>query len=288
MDTGLLVVPKELFDDVPSVPSKHLLTKAEWLYNTFQCFQETDDGRRQHQHRQKTPKHENTAHIKPRTRIGQCELSKEHFVHKDILGLMNKLSKTNKEHIIHKLKASYKPDFATMYVDVIWDLMLRAPDYQDIYTDVLLNISCEACIVEAIEHKWNNFFNSNDWIPNEDVLSHTDEYDDFCIYMKWKKSTLAAITATSQLTKKRLLKVESSTKLRDALIKQCNASLFVSCFKTFDIHIEQLLTFVKTSQTVHVKLPEHWYEDLDALPPAIRFKLYDIKDMIHKKYERNK
>jgi len=280
MDNLIIVVEKEHFSGIQVCPSDKFIQKAQWLRQTFQCFQESDGCGKWHKphHTAAVPKVS-----QHRTRIGTCELSIENFTKKDIVSLMNKLAPTNKEHIIKKLKSTFRPEFAKMYVEIIWDLMLRSPDYQDIYADVLLGLSCDDGMLQHVRNVYTDYVSTHPWVPASECIPSTEEYDDFCDYVKWKKRTLAAIKACVQLCRKMLLSQDHEVRFLQDITSSADKAFIENDHRMFDIHVEQILTFAKVATTTTVKIHPEWLASAPQLAPSTRFKIYDLQDILSKK-----
>jgi hypothetical protein len=288
MDNGPIVIELDQFLRIGNCrTSEVLVQKASWLQQTFECFQETENSAP----KPRWNKVERPSRKADKPRIGNRDLSNEAIARKDFLGLMNKLSSTNKEHMIKQMRASLRPEFKTMYVQIIWDFMLRAPDFQDIYSDVYLNLSCNIDIRDDIQELWTNYFTSKNWIPPTSILENNEEYDEFCEYVKWKKRAIAAIRGWIYMCRKMLLDQKCEQQLFAALVADVNERVQAGPCKVLEVLLEQLLAFLAhTNHDMHAITPciGVWSERAPSMPPSMRFKLYDVRDIVVRKNERKR
>jgi hypothetical protein len=249
--------------------SKELKEKVKWLLDTFECF-----------HSDRPPTHvvmkaqEQRNSRRPR-RIGDRDLSSESLTKKSIMTLMNKLSPTNKEHIVTQVRSSFRAEYAEMITTTVWEFMLLCPEHQDIYTDVLMMLTPHVNIY--IQHIWDKYVAEKGWFIRECKL---EEYDDFCEYVKIKKRALASVKAFSCLVKKRILPHSIIIELSHSLYDECNNMVMneaVTENKKFELLLEELMLLPATFDV------QSWKERAPSFPPPIRFKIYDLYDRCHLK-----
>lgn len=108
--------------------------------------------------------------------------------HKELMALLNKLSPSNVDKIVKGVQAIYVADHLETYIQVMWDLMQRQPDYQPLYIQVLRAVATKDELVEGFGRLYE--------VWRLDVATESpvveEGYDGFCDYVKWKKRKEAA------------------------------------------------------------------------------------------------
>lgn len=254
---------------VASTPfSQKLREKAKWLVENFACM--TDER----------PVHKNVHHsaVRPK-KIG----ADREVTVKSITTLMNKLTSSNKEHIISQVRKSFRPDSASTTTQTIWNFMLLCPDHQDAYADVLIMLTPH--VSEHIYEIWEKYINNKDWLIKELDLSG---YDDFCEHVKLKKRALSTITAFGALCRKRILDYPSTIlPLVEILRKECDDAIInydPALMKKLELLLDEFTVAVAINMSHYANIHHDvckWMEiatSSSILPPVIRFKIYDIND----------
>lgn len=245
--------------------SKELKNKVKWLLDTYECF-----------HTDRPPVHiEQQRHNRRVRRIGDRDLSTENLTKKSMMMLMNKLSATNKEHIIKQVRNAFRAEYAEMITHTVWEFMLLCPDHQDIYSDVLIMLTPH--INMYIHEIWEKFVATDGWIIR---VCNMEEYDDFCEYVKLKKRALAAVRGFMQLSKKNILPPSVMEILANKVHEQCDQEI-KGCSPESMKKVELLLEEVAILPTPPPQIKD-WLELASTLPPSIRFKIYDINDRCSK------
>lgn len=289
MDSDLIVIPRSSFPRSVHDHDKGLLDKYTWLKSTFKCFTNDNTSQWKKKHYNvvaTTPSNHNAV----RNKIGGKDLSCESIARKDVMSLMNKVTATNKEHIFNQLKTSLREQFAPMYIHVIWDFMLLLPDLQDVYVDVLLQLSCYIDVKVHITHIWESYIGDQQWVP----MSVDDTgYDEFCDHVKWKKQSVAKVKGFCMFIKKLLLPESCYDILISSLIRTCEDVIHQKHHKHAEMLVDQIATFVSCAPS-HcckegiVQNATTWKHMASDMPPALRFKLYDFYDLVTRKYENKK
>lgn len=253
--------------------SQKFREKAKWLMDSFTCFQD------------EKPQPRVASSARPK-KIGDRDMSSEKLTQKTLMTLMNKLTKSNKEHIISQVRNSFRPEFAGMITNTIWDFMLLCPEHQDVYADVLLMLTPH--VSEHVQNIWDKYFTNRNWIIQE--LDTTD-YDDFCEHVKLKKRALAEITGFGAFCKKRILNAsETIGKLVTVFLHDCDH--YINNFRQESMKkLELSLDEFSTALGINMcacgedvrRYVAVWMDVANSLPPVIRFKIYDINDRCTKK-----
>jgi len=252
----------------------------------------------------KYTKHNHQSHARraERPRIGTRELSREDMSRKDFVANMNKLSRQNYDSILRLIRTTYNSNFLSNYMDIIWDLMIRQNDYQDLHIQVIEHLLQLTPLEkkQMVQSYWNDkceeFFEQKKWTPEGEILTalqstHSEEYDEFCDYIKWKKRIGASFQAWIRMMIAGLIVARYELcfqylmeDIEEALIK--NQRKYLDCLLEWFLLIQKVLPNQnELFSTFYRSLP--LMESLDKwsalikenqLSSAFRFKLMDIKE----------
>jgi len=267
--------------------SADIVNIAKQLRQLYSCFREGQQACPEWRKKPIVPAE------KPR--IGVRELSREAIAQKEFLGALNKLSPQNKANVIRSINV--RKEFGDMYIRLLWDAFLRAPDYHNIYLDIIDHIS-EAIgtdvAIAAFNGLWTEYVASEAWIPYKTVVETNGiaeakaEYDEFCDNVKARKRALASMNAWITLTKYGI--VNTATLLYDLIFADCNTRIkSKEPSKTLEVLLELLLEFIRVNGKAHgpsvgAELPRvlesEWKPCASEFPPAIRFKIYDLYEFV--------
>lgn len=216
-------------------------------------------------------------------KIGTRELSREALAKKEFFGIINKIAPQNKDAILKKLV--FRDEFLDAYIKFLWDALLRSPEYQELYMDVLAVIAnhfAGSAVCESIERVlWIDYIQERRWLFAP--ASDGEEYNDFCDHVKLKKQIVASVNAWALLTRNKYINIID--KLFDMVYDECNSRLKKFDFsKTVEILLETLYEFKdrRSHDIIAAAITDTWYEiikDPDC-PPVIRFKVYDFVDLL--------
>lgn len=266
---GVITIDLIEFYKTSSPPSVELVEKAQWLVKKFECFRsDKPPPHKQRDRRDDKP----ISHGSTRKCIGKKELTVEAIAKKQITTLMNKMSPMNKDHIVGQVRTSFRTQCADIFVCTIWDFMLRCPEHQDLYTDVLLMLTPDVNIhISEIAHDW---LDNKRWevkAPEDD-----DDYSGFCDYVKEKKRGIAAMKGFVYLVRKKLIDVDLYKQILQGIYESANRFLHDGFLKLFEVVLEQF-NIAPLSAISHMDISE-WISIAPTLPPSIRFKIYDLRD----------
>lgn len=262
---GPVVVEFRVFQACkPSSSQKNRLTVvASNLAKQYACFR--DEPRRPR-------RHEVHSHAE-KPRIGNRELSREAIARKEFLALLNKLSPQNASAIIAQTQASLRSDFIGMYVEMIWDAMLRSPEFQGLYIGMLAAIDQKHSVFGDIQRIWEAYLVQKPWVSS-DVVSVSPSYDEFCDHVKDKKRTIASIRGWIGLVEQRLCKEEIGSSLIAQLVEAGPT----------DMSLDGLMEFCRApsylTPSIHATI-QQWHDNAQQLPPMTRFKLYDVYEKMN-------
>ncbi len=259
MDSGPVVIDIAVFQACAPSAKNRMTSVATSFIKQHACFRETH-------RRPLPPKREH------QPRIGNRELSREAVARKDFLAFINKLSPQNACSITQQAQASLRGDFIHMYVDMLWDAMLRAPDFQVLYIDLLVAIDKKHSVFGDIQRIWDGYLHTCGWNSAGPVGS----YDEFCDHVKSKKRAIASVRAWIQLTERHLCSDDVASVLLEKLVESGPVDATLDGIAEYCRAQSPLIRGIQ-------KTLQAWYDNAQQLPPMTRFKLYDIWDNITKK-----
>ena len=284
--------------------------KASELQSAYKCFFEIpahigngNSGNNakfnsMHQPRWKRAPRRETVSLAQRPQIGGAATSKDVQVKREFTSLINKLTYANRDNIFKEIKKVLNAEYISVYVPVLWDMMQRMVDLHKLYIDVFMMLECnDECV-----NLWSMYVNNKQWLPPSDCSSveeqATQDYDEFCDFMKWKKRAIASISALSALESCGILNNNldvlftlTGLVLNDAdtLLEQCPTS-------THDIQIanalmEQIFMIHKCAKSckrsdVLAKISafaEKYKIKSGLIAAMVRFKILDLYDVCTKK-----
>jgi len=279
----------------------NIQAKADTLQKAYTCFQEIIDAhtnvhtKRNTDYDKKWDKNIRKPADKnervERHRIGgRGEISKEDHIKRDFLAFVNRLSDANRKNIQTYFENTFQIDFIDLYIKLLWEAMLRCGEYQAIYIDcfeaifnLVTNADKQNIFLTKIVQLWTKYYNEQKWLPSEELINEED-YDDFCDFVKWKKTSLTYIDGFSKFVLKEWLSVSVYRELLSELLKSIDLYLEKTpegC-KVTDALIEKISTLIK-----HIKIDYNEYicQYIDKLNanatnyrPSTRFKIYDLID----------
>ena len=271
--------------------------KKEFLLKTFSCFTSPSQpppappSYSKHKKNRSEFKGNRTEKVK----IGCRDLSRENFGRKDFIALMNKMTNANKASILQSIKNAYRDDCQGIYTEITWSMMQKSPEFHNLHWSVIDVIRGATDRKNEWQESWQaiaeEFINDEKWLPPESVLQ-SEDYDEFCEFVKWRKSTIAAIRALCMLEDQRWIIVSYRKSVSDAIMESIQTRIHDSGAlgdKLTDALIEQLHTlFSLTNHPGMLKNAALWFQShisntLTRLRPATRFKLYDLQELIDKK-----
>lgn len=245
-----------------------------------------------------------------RPRIGTRELSREDMSRKDFVANMNKLSRQNYDSILRHIRTTYNSNFLPNYMDIVWQLMMTQADYQDLHVQVIehLLLLTPNEKKDMVQEYWNNkftkFFDEKQWIPGDELEAllfsteggNSEEYDEFCDYIKWKKRIGATFQAWIHLMEHNFITPQYEfcfqhfvtlidKALEDVQPKyiDCLLEWFLRIHKIAPVHNEEFMKIYKSLDIDNYT--KEWLSKLQklSLSSSFRFKIMDITEIYHKK-----
>lgn len=279
MDIGDDVI-QYAYDDFKHVKIYEMHHKHAFIQDmikTYACFQEKQD----HKFSKWNQKLNHSAH-KPiskkmeRPIIGNRDTSIENTLRKDFQTLLNKLTTSNLDTMIRKIRMQFNKDYMTIYTDLLYDYFKRQPDFQNLYIDILETIyqilSDDDIITMNIQwmNYWNEYMLQRKWILQESLVLNSEDYDIFCDYLKEKKKNIALAQAWGRLLALGSINIDPYEWLLE-IVNYCSHMDFQSKYHmtSFDCYIEQMREFYKV-------LPKHIQNNISS---TYLFKLYHLQDL---------
>lgn len=235
-----------------------------------------------------------------RPRIGIRELSREDISRKDFTANMNKLSRQNYESILRLIRTTYNSNYLPNYMEILWTMMVRQPDFQDLYIQVIKHLlSITPPERSAFAHSyWTErcaaYFREKQWFPSfPDHLfsgnpNTNEEYDEFCDYIKWKKHTGASLLAWLRLMDDQVIPLHYPMCF-GAILGGINDAFAHQSYKFAECLLEWFSQMVSVVASAEAALPDDIHFQLNdwlglikyhGLSSAMRFKIMDIQEKL--------
>lgn len=241
------------------------------ILTNYSCFKDNGEN---YSYSRWNKKHNQSSSNKERPRIGNKDISKEAIITKDFQSLLNKLTNQNFTVIQIGLKKIYIEDYIQIYINILWKYFQKQPVYQDLYIKILENLYTYTKNIEHIENTklfwndmWNNYLSNKEWQLSKKIveesqvdIENSENYQDYCDYVKEKKRLLAVIEVWARLINKEFIKV-SPYKLLSNIINtiyndiDINNNIDNICLECY---IEQCSIFFKSlNRKIRKNLPKN-------------------------------
>lgn len=304
-DFVVMQLSADQFLSLRSFVSSHekLQEKREFLLKTFPCFTTPttlpppypNSAKHKRSHR-----HESKGNRTEKVKIGCRDLSRENFGRKDFMALMNKMTLANKDTILQSIRNAYRDDCQSIYTEITWSMMQKSPEFHELHLSVLNTIRNITTRSSDWQNAWCDigrmFLADKKWIPSDTILD-SEDYDEFCEFVKWRKYTVASIKALCMLEDHQWLDMPFRTSVSMSIMQSVEDTLQKTSpnatnigDKLTDALIEQLHTIVSLShhyEGIHRSISD-WFDNrvanlLPQLRPATRFKMYDLHELLDRK-----
>jgi hypothetical protein len=216
--------------------------------------------------------------------------SEEDLARKEFLPLMNKLTLKNKNSIFIQVRRCIKQAFIGVYIDIVWDLCLNCPTYQELYIEVLdliRTLGSEKC-KELLQLRFDTFMDNKMYLMPEEVLSDQESYDEFCASVKWKKRALSTIQLHILLEKKCLL--DSTVILCQKILEMSETYMKAGSYTQIDPLLEQLYILYTDNNATQkpyfddiTSFVQKWLQHADTMKLSTKFKFYNFSEALEKK-----
>jgi len=302
IDIEVFIKTRELCKNVP----ESMQSKTEILQKSFRCFQENQDilktssvksdtrnkwTRKTIQGNAVQPQPIQGSNIRPIIGLNR-ELSKEDRIKRDFMGFINKLTDANVKNISSYFNNNLYIEYIDIYIRLLWEAMLRSADFQHLYIQCLEEICKQVDNQNNFNYKleaiWLLYKTDTKWIPVDELINDKN-YDDFCDFVKWKKTAITYIQSFAKCIHKSWLSQNIYADLIDEFIGSIKNFLIDSpegC-KVIDALYDQLLIILEyTSKSqdepviIFISLQ---LNSSSTYRPSTRFKIYDIKEFLDRK-----
>jgi len=195
-----------LLHNIDNIPP-YLIKKSDDLLNNYNCFASNFDARSLWEKKKimATTKKNNKSRTRPH--LISFDFTDETKCKKEFTSYLNKLTDVNKEIIYNKIKIfldKINDNFIKILFNILWNFIKISSN--NIYIDVLYLFNIKY-IKENIKIYWDNYITNKEWLPPTDILNNKnifneDNYNEYCIYVKWKKNNLSLCRAWCNIFKK--------------------------------------------------------------------------------------
>lgn len=234
-----------------------------------------------------------------RPRIGTRELNREDISKKDFIANMNKLSRQNYDTVLRLIRTTYNSNFLPNYMNILWSMMIRQPDFQDLHIQVIQHLLTitpperKSFVQTYWSQRCQSYFQEKQWMPPDDFFAGSQgEYDEFCDYIKWKKTTGASLLAWLRLMEHAIIPPDFPMCF-NAILDGIQAAFREHTHKFAECLLEWFVQMTTASTGVALS---HLSPDLDfilndwlqiikerGLSSSLRFKIMDVRDLLYKK-----
>jgi hypothetical protein len=145
--------------------------------------------------------------------------------------------------------------------------------------------------ISKIKLLFTTYYDNKTWLPSQELINE-DNYDDFCDFVKWKKTSLTYIHAFSKFINNTWLDNEVYELLINKFIESIKhfLSQIPEGCKVTDALLEQVLVIIEYTSPLQDKVFVEYISllnnDINNYRPSTRFKIYDIKEYLNNKTTR--
>lgn len=275
---------KEKENNDTELPS-FLINKSKDLQNNYNCFASNYDARSLWEKKRFIAakiRNKDAKNVKAKPFFTNNDFTDDSKIKKEFTGYLNKLSDVNKQVIYTKIKNFInnidKSKYCLLF-EIIWLFIKKSSN--NIYVDVLYLFD-EDVINDVIKLSWDNFLKDREWIPpnfisNNDILFKDENYDEFCEYIKWKKSIISIIRAWCYIFKKENKEHNINYLLNTILdiVKDHVSKKEILKKHILDIALDQITTILSLyfNEDVIKTIREL---NIDIFEKSSKFKIYNI------------
>lgn len=210
-DLGIIKVKYDTFLNIlntfNSPISENIINKANELNDNYNCFSNNYDARSLWEKKKIIALNKSNKIQKPRHHIINIDFSDKAKCKKEFISYLNKLTDLNKDVIYSKITAFIK-ELNNEILNSLFEILINfmKSSNNNIYIDVLYLFD-SSYIDENISKYYLNYIENKEWLSIkiiEDYKFIFDEnnYDEYCEYVKIKKSSLSLLKALSIILKK--------------------------------------------------------------------------------------
>lgn len=210
-DLGIIKVKYDTFLNIlntfNSPISENIINKANELNDNYNCFSNNYDARSLWEKKKIIALNKSNKIQKPRHHIINIDFSDKAKCKKEFISYLNKLTDLNKDVIYSKITAFIK-ELNNEILNSLFEILINfmKSSNNNIYIDVLYLFD-SSYIDENISKYYLKYIENKEWLSIkiiEDYKFIFDEnnYDEYCEYVKIKKSSLSLLKALSIILKK--------------------------------------------------------------------------------------
>jgi hypothetical protein len=244
-DLGIIKINYEVFrntyDKLNSPISENIVNKANELIDNYNCFSNNYDARSLWEKKKIIAQNKSIKSQKPRHHIINIDFSDRAKCKKEFISYLNKLTDLNKDVIYSKI-SSFIKELDGEILNSLFEILINfmKSSNNNIYVDVLYLFE-QSYIDDNINNYYLKFLENKEWLPIKIIEEYKfifdeNNYDEYCEYVKIKKSTLSLLKALSLILKK-LNKSDVIEKIINLIFEDLNIFKTKKDFK----HIIELL-----------------------------------------------
>jgi len=241
---------QDKYNKISCIP-QDILLKVSQLKEKYTCFSSFYDpkmilAKKVYTKKEKDGDNNN----KKRFHIIIPNFTNNSIVKRNLIGHLNKLTLKNKDIIYEKIKNIVIENNNEEFFTLIWGY-IKIND-GDIYIDILSFFEKDF-YDEMIEKLWKDYNDNEHWKPpkyiyDNNLLLLNDEYELYCNYIKWKKSTHNINKAWTIVKKNEI--PELINRIYDYMYKIINERTVHKYI--IDIFMEQIYKFLKIEKSIDV------------------------------------
>ena len=210
-DLGIVKIKYEIFEktlrDFNGQNSENIINKANELIDNYNCFSNNYDARSLWEKKKIIALNKSIKSQKPRHHIINIDFSDKAKCKKEFISYLNKLTDLNKEIIYNKISLFIK-ELNSEILNSLFDILINfmKSSNNNIYVDVLYLFD-SSYINDNITKYYLKFIEEKEWLPIKIIEEYKfifdeNNYDEYCEYVKIKKSCLSLLKALSIILKK--------------------------------------------------------------------------------------
>jgi hypothetical protein len=210
-DLGIIKINYEVFrntyDKLNSPISENIINKANELIDNYNCFSNNYDARSLWEKKKIIAQNKSIKSQKPRHHIINIDFSDRAKCKKEFISYLNKLTDLNKDVIYSKI-SSFIKELDGEILNSLFEILINfmKSSNNNIYVDVLYLFE-QSYIDDNINNYYLKFLENKEWLPSKIIEEYKfifdeNNYDEYCEYVKIKKSTLSLLKALSLILKK--------------------------------------------------------------------------------------
>lgn len=284
-------------------PCTSVQNRSEILLKNHRCFTEqyTDNyekytGKSHNSHTSKWRNNNVSANYKKSDNTLHASIAKRPVInndsisHREFISILNKITNVNQQKLIIKVKDIIKKEHTSVYVLLLWDMMLRCPDFQNIYINIIdiIRNTNDIINMEDFKNIWSSYILEQKWLPDSKICLNINEYDEFCDFMKWKKRANAAINGFMLLVVNNIVSDNIVYELTKYIVNSTNTymtdELYNDSIQIMNALLEQILSIVsilkiyKCNQTKNciIEFIKNNESNINHMSPSNKFKFIDI------------